>query len=119
MQYLAIVHINDGKIHLPGTKIEITDKAEAKRLLALGAIEAVGAEDESSDTDEAMEDLQQISLVTPEIAKGFIANGIMSIHDLQKLTVEKIMGFKMKNVGKNTAEKILTEALNDFDVKEG
>ena len=117
MQYLAIVQINDGKVHLPGSKIEISDKAEAKRLLAMGAIENIN-KDESTDEDEAIEDLMQISLVTREIATGLVANSVTSIAVLQKLSVEQIMAFKIKNVGKNTAEKILAEAINDFDTQE-
>ena len=117
MQYRTLVQVNNGKVHLPGETIESTDKTEAKRLIAMGAIESL-VEDTSDANDDAIEDLTQISLVTPEIAAALVASGVNSINALQKLTVEQLMAFRIKNVGKTTAEKILTEAINEFEQKE-
>lgn len=127
MKYTTLRTVIDGEgAHVPGSVIEIQDKSEAARLTALKAVEPIlmndfqsdNKSDSKTDSMESIEELMCVEGVTQEIAIELIEHGIDSIGKLQEASTDTLVSFKIKNVGKATAEKIIAFAIENFEVED-
>lgn len=118
MKYTVLTALENGKRHLPGDVVSIEDKNEAARLVSLGVVSPLSPVNNDVDQDAIIEELTQIEAINKDIAIGLIAGGYDSIAKIQKAKVDDIMALKIKNVGKATAEKIIVDANENFEVEE-